>query len=134
MVRLLLEVGDHVGPDVRSGRDDELVVRERLPVGQMDQARIVVDAGHGPDDEVDAIVEEAPLGLAQGLRPLVAHRDVHEAGLVDVYAQLVDDGDAGAAVIDPTPELAADEVRGERAADATAEDEDAIHLVLLPVS
>ena len=129
MVRLGLEVLDGLGQDPGPGREDEPVVGQDRSVGQGDGPGAFIDPMDGPDDEVDPRVQEGALALLELLGSLAAHRDVHEAGLVDVGAGRVDDGDLRVAASDLLPETAGQEVRGQGAPDPAPHDEDALHRV-----
>ena len=127
VVGLGLEVLDRLGHDARAGRQHQMVVAERQAVGQGDDPPDLVDAVDLADDERDSLVEQAALRTLQLGGALAAHRDVHEARLVDVLAGRVDDDDLDLAVIDPVAQLPDQQVGGERPPDAAAEDEDALH-------
>ena len=118
---------DLIGGDATAARQDELVVAEALAVRQLHEPAGLVDPGHLADDELDSPVEERPLGPVEVAGTFAAHGDVHEAGLIGVGAGLVDDGDRDLAAVDPTAQLAGQQVRGQGAANATAEDQDAVH-------
>ena len=72
-------------------------------------------------------VEQRPLRPLELLGPLVAHRDVHVAGLVGVLPGRVDDRDLRVAPGDQALELSGDQVRGEGAPHPAAQDDDALH-------
>ena len=122
-----VEVLDRLGHDPRPGREDEVVVAESLAVRELDGLRRLVDLLDLADHEADPLVEQAALGALELLGPLAAHGDVHEPRLVGVLAGLVDDGDRHLAGLDLAAQLLDQQVRGQRAADAAAEDEDPLH-------
>ena len=88
-------------------------------------------AATSPTTSVDPLVEQERSGRWRFAGPLAAHRDVHEAGLVDVLAGRVDDHDLDLAAVDPAAQLLDQQVGGQGAPDAAAEDEDALHVGLL---
>ena len=96
-----LEVLDRLGHDARARSRDEVVVAERHAVGQVTElAGVASTRSIVAHDELDALVEERPLGAAEVRGLLAAHRDVHEAGLIDVLAGRVDDDDLDLAAVD----------------------------------
>src|SRR4029079_3240462 len=127
VMRLLGEKWDLVRGDSRSGRQHEVVVRDDRAALEDDRAGGHVDSDRSINDETDGSVEQAALGPREALLAFAAHRDVHEPGLVDVSALRVDKRDGDLAGRDPGAEPTGQQVRGERAADAAAEDDDAVH-------
>jgi hypothetical protein len=122
-----VEVLDRLGDDPAARREDQVVVRQDGTAGQHDGAGGLVDSRGRVDNQVDRRVQERSLGAGQALLALAAHRDVHEAWLVDVRAHRVDERDVDLAVVDPLAELAREKVGGQRTTDAAAQDHDPLH-------
>ena len=100
MLRLLREVRDLLGEDPRPGREDEVVVRDRRAALHDDGSGARVDPDCPVDEQPDLGVEQRPLGPRETLLALSAHGDVHEARLVDVRAEGVDEGHVDLALRD----------------------------------
>ena len=128
VVGLLVEVRDLLGHgSAQPVADEEVVIADRVAGLEEDRARRRVDAGRAGDDELDPAVQQGSLGAVQVLRLLAAHRHVHEAGLVDVLAALVDQGQLHVAVADPASQATGEEVRGQGPPDPAAQDHDPLH-------
>ena len=121
------EVLDGLGDDARPGGDHEEVVVQVLASCQVDELSPLVDPNHLADDQRDAPVEERELRAFEPFGPLSAHRDVHEPRLVDMPAGRVDEDHVHLAALDAAAQALHEEVRGERPADAAAQDDDALH-------
>jgi hypothetical protein len=106
---------------------DQLPVVEALAGHELDRLGGRVDLLDGVYDQLDVAVEQLPLRADELLGPLLPHRDVHVAGLVGVVAGLIDDRDPGLAGGDLLLELAGDQVGGEGASNAAAQDDDVLH-------
>src|SRR3954447_15750991 len=94
-----VEVGELIGNDSRSGGNDQLLVAKPSTTVQLDGVACLVDAHRLALYEFDACVEEASFWPAELVRSLVAERDVHEAGLVDVATGVINNSDAGVSVV-----------------------------------
>ena len=121
------EVLDLLGHDPGAGGDDQLPVVEPLPGGELDPLAGRVDALDGVHDQLDVAVEQLPLGADEILGSLLAHRDVHVAGLVGVNSGRIDDRHLRLALRDERLELAGDQVGGEGSPDAAAQDDNVLH-------
>src|SRR4029079_10532593 len=78
-------------------------------------------------DERHPLVEEGTLLALEVGSPFAAHRDVHEARLVDVLAGRIDDQHLDLAPVDPGAQLLDEEVGRQGAPDTSTEDEDPLH-------
>ncbi len=126
MMRFRFEVLDLLGHDARAGGKHELLVAKRLAGVELDRRCRLVDPDGLANDQLDPRVEQRPLRSLQAFGALPSESDVHEAGLVDMAAQLVDDGDV--CLGEPVTQHAADEVGDDRAANPAAENQYAFHL------
>ena len=129
VVGLRVEVLDGLGHDTGAGRQDELVVAQPLAIGELDRLRRLVDPLDLAHHELDQLVQQSSLGPLQMLGALAAHGDVHEARLIGVNPGRIDDSEAHLTGLEVAPELPGEQVGGERATHAAAQDEDALHVV-----
>src|SRR4029078_386257 len=115
------------GDDARAGGQDQVVVAERQAVCQRDDLAHLVHFGDLTHDERHPLVEEGTLRALEVGSPFAAHRDVHEARLVDVLAGRIDDQHLDLPPGDPGAQLLDEEVGGQGAPDTSTEDEDPLH-------
>ena len=105
--------------DLRAQPEDEVVVVERLELGELDAARVQVDRGHPVlvDARVVLAVEEVADRVADRRLLEQARGHLVEQRLEGVVVVLVDEHDLGVALLQL--------LRGADAGEAAAEDEDA---------
>jgi hypothetical protein len=127
VVGLGREVLDRLGKDPGARREDEVVIGESLAISELDQPPGFVDPLDLPDHQRDPAVEQPALGTAELRGMFAAHGDVHEAGLIHVLADLIDDRDRDFTGRDAAAEALHEEVGGERPTDAATQDQDPLH-------
>lgn len=92
---VLLNAGDTEGRRLGAGREDQLVVGDRRPFGDLDDALVEIDVGHGaqPDVDVDLAMEDASHGVGDRLALQAGGCDLVEQGLEGVEVLAVDQRD-----------------------------------------
>jgi hypothetical protein len=122
-VLIAVEAFGLIATRMRTGRDDELVVRQQRTVDHHDFAVGCFDEIDLADDQFDAVGDER-CGRPYNLVGLVGtERDEEIPGLIVVLGLGIHDGDLPVRWIEATSEL----VDGDRAGGARAENEESFH-------